>query len=167
MVLASFDASACRCSPGRACQRATSRTMMPKRRKCACKSYNDPSCLFRDAHQKNWSWRSRLFSLSLRMNHCGIIPNYLYTWRRFFEFLRQPRTYSTSWCLGRLAELHSASLKVLQQQCVVKGDVVCDILEEAWTENGEGNPERDSVIWLLRTGQHYDLLLPRRLQKRK
>ena len=90
-----------------------------------------------------------------------------FTWSRFFEFLRQPRSYSTSWCLGRPAELHSASLKVLQHQCVVKGDVVCDILEEAWTENGEGNPVRDSVIWLLRTGQHYDLLLPRRLQKRK
>ena len=90
-----------------------------------------------------------------------------FTWSRFFDFLRQPRSYSTSWCLGRLAELHSASLKVLQYQCVVKGDVVCDILEEVWTENGEGNPVRDSVIWLLRTGQHYDLLLPRRLQKRK
>ena len=90
-----------------------------------------------------------------------------FTWSRFFEFLRQPRSYSTSWCLGRLAELHSASLKVLQHQCVVKGDVVCDILEEAWNENGEDNPVRDSVIWLLRTGQHYDLLLPRRLQKSK
>ena len=62
---------------GCACQRAASRTMMPKRRKCACKSYNDPSCLFRDAHQKPWPWRRRLFSLSLRMNHCGITPSNL------------------------------------------------------------------------------------------
>ena len=62
---------------GSACQRAASRTMMPKRRKCACKSYNDPSCLFRDAHQKPWPWRRRLFSLSLRMNHCGITPSNL------------------------------------------------------------------------------------------
>lgn len=87
-----------------------------------------------------------------------------FSWQRFWDFLRQPRSYTTAWSLGRAADLFHTSISIWQLQSIATDAAVRDVLQEVWVEDGDPDVSKDFHMDVLRTGHHYDLLVARRVR---
>ena len=71
-----------------------------------------------------------------------------WSWDTFHTWLEQPLTYATAYCIGLFSKLTGITVRVWQQRD--------EKLNMVWEEAGGGN----GLLSLLRTGNHYDLLVP-------
>ena len=83
-------------------------------------------------------------------------------WDHYYTYASQPRVYATFFNLAAFVRHEGITVEVYQK------DPNTQQLVMAWTEAGvgDGGAWRGGPIRLLRSGNHYDLLLPRKRQRR-
>ena len=80
-----------------------------------------------------------------------------FTWPRFLDLLRYRLSYSSFWTVGKFVKKHQLTIQI-----VAKTEAANDVTQ-LWNEDC---PNSQGRIVLLKTLQHYDLLVPRRMPKR-
>ena len=81
-------------------------------------------------------------------------------WDRYFAYASQPRVYATYANIGAFVCYQGLTVEIYQEEA--------DGLELIWSEPGigDGGAMRGGPVRLLRSGTHFDLLVPRPMRHR-